>query len=298
MKAIVLTTTAAFFGLCKGSAIDVQVDEKKTEIHVADSVNLFTYICLLTLTILTLWAFKTKKVRIFHESGLAVMYGLGVGLILKLTGSSNRSVTMLMVKPLNSTVPGENYYMPPASSASRGQALPDSLLIGIRMPTHRGGLGAPGDFGVSHKEKEEWERPPQQLFTYVFREQYNGEDIDNTLEQRATFNPEIFFYVLLPPIIFHAGYSMRRKAFFDNLGAILAFAFLGTFISTIAIAIIVYGFAQFISASVSFRFLDMLYFGAIISATDPVTVLTIFQVIYSQGHGVMYDIVCSMCLLL
>ena len=97
-------------------------------------------------------------------------------------------------------------------------------------------------------------------------------------EEKATFNPEIFFYVLLPPIIFHAGYSMRKKAFFDNLGAILAFALLGTLISTAVIALTVYGFAQFLSTSVAFKFVDMVYFGAIISATDPVTVLAIFQV--------------------
>jgi sodium/hydrogen exchanger-like protein 6/7 len=98
------------------------------------------------------------------------------------------------------------------------------------------------------------------------------------LEEKATFNPEIFFYILLPPIIFHEGYSMRKKAFFDNLGAILAFALFGTLISTIVIALVVYGFAQFISASISFKFVDFVYFGAIISATDPVTVLSIFQV--------------------
>ena len=45
---------------------------------------------------------------------------------------------------------------------------------------------------------------------------------------QATFNPEIFFYLLLPPIIFHAGYSMRRKDFFNNLGAILCYALIGT----------------------------------------------------------------------
>ena len=72
----------------KGSAIDVQVDEKKAYNHVADSVDLLCYVCLLSLTILTSWAFKTKRLRFLHESGLAVMYGLCVGLILRLTGSS------------------------------------------------------------------------------------------------------------------------------------------------------------------------------------------------------------------
>ena len=91
---------------------------------------------------------------------------------------------------------------------------------------------------------------------------------------------------MLPPIIFHAGYSMRRKAFFDNLGAILAFALVGTMISTIVIAFCAYGFAQFLTRSVSFKFSDMLLFGAIISATDPVTVLTIFHVICNNCNNI------------
>ena len=73
-------------------------------------------------------------------------------------------------------------------------------------------------------------------------------------------------------------YSMRKKAFFDNLGAILAFALIGTIISTLVIALFAYGVAQFVTTTVDFNFLDMLLFGAIISATDPVTVLTIFHV--------------------
>ena len=130
------------------------------------------------------------------------------------------------------------------------------------------------------------------IFKYFLGE-YRPKEDDDTIEENATFNPEIFFYVLLPPIIFHAGYSMRRKAFFDNLGAILAFALVGTMISTIVIAFCAYGFAQFLTRSVSFKFSDMLLFGAIISATDPVTVLTIFTVIAILLQSLQYY--CSNC---
>jgi len=43
----------------------------------------------------------------------------------------------------------------------------------------------------------------------------------------------------------------------------------GTVISTLVIALVVYLFAQLIT-SIEFSIIDMLYFGAILSATDPV----------------------------
>ncbi len=119
----------------------------------------------------------------------------------------------------------------------------------------------------------------EKVFTYSFQDELNGgggpED-SNEIQERATFNAEIFFNVLLPPIIFNAGYGMHRKHFFDNFGAIVLFALLGTTVSAFVVGAITYLFSLFIVEKV--RLLDALYFGAVISATDPVTMLTIFHV--------------------
>lgn len=46
-----------------------------------------------------------------------------------------------------------------------------------------------------------------------------------------TFNGDIFFYVCLPPIIFAAGFNMRRRRFFENIGYVLTFGIFGTIIT-------------------------------------------------------------------
>ena len=48
-------------------------------------------------------------------------------------------------------------------------------------------------------------------YRYAFLGDNAEQNEEDGVREKATFNPEIFFYVLLPPIIFHAGYSMRRK---------------------------------------------------------------------------------------
>ncbi|MEQ2294814.1 Sodium/hydrogen exchanger 6 [Ameca splendens] len=99
--------------------------------------------------------------------------------------------------------------------------------------------------------------------------------------RKVTFDPEVFFNILLPPIIFHAGYSLKRRHFFRNIGSILTYAFMGTVISCFVIGLIMYGFVSFMKVvgqlGGDFFFTDCLFFGAIVSATDPVTVLAIFN---------------------
>ncbi|XP_013930411.1 PREDICTED: sodium/hydrogen exchanger 6-like [Thamnophis sirtalis] len=104
---------------------------------------------------------------------------------------------------------------------------------------------------------------------------------DNEMLRKVTFDPEVFFNILLPPIIFYAGYSLKRRHFFRNLGSILAYAFLGTAISCFMIGSIMYGCVALMKVmgqlGGDFYFTDCLFFGAIASATDPVTVLAIFH---------------------
>ena len=100
------------------------------------------------------------------------------------------------------------------------------------------------------------------------------------LETKAVFDPEVFFYALLPPIIFFAGFGMKKRFFFRNLGAILTFAFLGTTISCIIFGTLMYGYVSMLGGNKDysgFDFHQCMLFGSLISATDPVTVLSIFS---------------------
>ncbi|KAG9301684.1 hypothetical protein G9A89_016755 [Geosiphon pyriformis] len=117
------------------------------------------------------------------------------------------------------------------------------------------------------------------------------------VQKMVTFNPSYFFNLLLPPIILNSGYELKRENFFRNFGTILTFALIGTFISALVTGFLV-AFLGLIGI-VALSFLDSMIFGAILSATDPVTVLAIFQTLkvdpklYSVifGESIMNDAV-------
>jgi len=106
----------------------------------------------------------------------------------------------------------------------------------------------------------------------LIRYMYTPVQLDNMI----AFQQDIFFLILLPPIIFESGYNMKRKMFFKNIGSLLAFALVGTVISTVVIAMILI-IAEAAGAGMGLKPLDTLIFGSLISATDPVSVLAIFK---------------------
>ncbi|CDQ93051.1 unnamed protein product [Oncorhynchus mykiss] len=223
----------------ENTAMDnVATERRAEESHRQDSANLLIFIMLLTLTILTIWLFKHRRFRFLHETGLAMIYGLLVGVILRFGVHVPRNMNNVT---MNCSV----------------NASPATLLVNVS-----------GRF-----------------YEYTLKGEVStvkGHDVqDDEMLRKVTFDPEVFFNILLPPIIFHAGYSLKRRHFFRNLGSILAYAFMGTVISSFVIGLVMYGCVTLMKAvgqlGGDFFFTDCLFFGAIVSATDPVTVLAIFN---------------------
>ena len=60
------------------------------------------------------------------------------------------------------------------------------------------------------------------------------------LQQALRVSPAAFFYGLLPPIVFAAGFTLKKRDFFRNFGTISVFAVAGTLISALTFGLITY----------------------------------------------------------
>lgn len=98
---------------------------------------------------------------------------------------------------------------------------------------------------------------------------------DGLAQSLLSFSPTTFFVVLLPPIIFNSGYHVRRDLFFRYMTPICLYACLGTAICTMVVAGILYAVKDSFSFDVTL--LELMAFGALISATDPVSTLSVFS---------------------
>ena len=52
------------------------------------------------------------------------------------------------------------------------------------------------------------------VYKYKYPKMIANESNSQDFEEKVRFDPEIFFNILLPPIIFNAGYSMKRVIIF------------------------------------------------------------------------------------
>ncbi|XP_017695615.1 PREDICTED: sodium/hydrogen exchanger 5-like, partial [Lepidothrix coronata] len=92
----------------------------------------------------------------------------------------------------------------------------------------------------------------------------------------------MFFLFLLPPIVLDSGYFMPSRLFFDNIGAILTYAVVGTLWNSFATGTALWGLhrAGLMDPGVEAGLMDFLLFGSLISAVDPVAVLAVFEEVH------------------
>ncbi|CAI5454882.1 unnamed protein product [Caenorhabditis angaria] len=89
---------------------------------------------------------------------------------------------------------------------------------------------------------------------------------------------DLFFLYLLPPIVLDAGYSMPNAAFFSNIGTILIYAVIGTVCNIVLIGACIFAMSPFYTFELNY--VDVLLFSTLISAVDPVAVLSVFDEIH------------------
>ncbi|PIC23060.1 hypothetical protein B9Z55_016889 [Caenorhabditis nigoni] len=96
----------------------------------------------------------------------------------------------------------------------------------------------------------------------------------------ASLDAEIFFLYLLPPIIFDAGYFMPNRAFFKNIDSILLFSLLGTVWNCFAIGGSLLLLSKYDVFSVQFSTFEIFIFASLVSASDPVAIIVVFEEIH------------------
>ncbi|KAJ8350734.1 hypothetical protein SKAU_G00258640 [Synaphobranchus kaupii] len=114
-------------------------------------------------------------------------------------------------------------------------------------------------------------------------------------EPPAVLSSNVFFLYMLPPIVLDAGYFMPTRPFFENVGTVLWFAVVGTLWNSIGIGLSLFAICQIEAFGVQdINLQENLLFASIISAVDPVAVLTVFEDINVNEQ--LYIVVFGECL--
>lgn len=90
----------------------------------------------------------------------------------------------------------------------------------------------------------------------------------------VSFDSDFFFYLVIPPIIFSAGYSLKRKKFFRYGLSITIFGIFGTIVSVCLLTVAAHSYSDIFSKSGSktdLSWSQSLLLAAVLSASDEVS---------------------------
>jgi NhaP-type Na+/H+ or K+/H+ antiporter len=110
------------------------------------------------------------------------------------------------------------------------------------------------------------------------------------LQNRLSFDKDLFLQIMLPPIIFQAALSIDKRAFRRDLFPILAFAGLGTAFSAVSIGLIIHHVSK-LGSEDELPLLDSLVFGSLISSIDPVATLSILAGVGVSQTDTLYTLI-------
>ena len=86
------------------------------------------------------------------------------------------------------------------------------------------------------------------------------------------FSPDMFFEVVLPPIIFAASYNLKQKQFMNNFAPVMVLAIIGAILNFLLMAMIGIGFGPF-----GLQESEIMLFAATMSATDGIAVVALID---------------------
>lgn len=107
------------------------------------------------------------------------------------------------------------------------------------------------------------------------------------LQRVVLLDRETFFLILLPPIIFNGGINTKQRDFVDTIDGAILLAFIGTVFSAFVVGGILYAAVATGVIAAQMTFIECMVFGSLISATDTVTVLSLFAAL--GVHSTLYS---------
>lgn len=96
------------------------------------------------------------------------------------------------------------------------------------------------------------------------------------MEVNIEFNNDIFFTIILPPIIFSAGYSLRKSLFFQNLGIISFLGIIGTIIGFTCISFFLWVISKYFFAD-ALTLGEIMMLSSVLCATDTVAAMALIK---------------------